>query len=89
MVYVAKHKVLTYFIQYGGQIEIQISDIFVNFKKSFHDCFQYNLYMLQVSVIINFGYIFTVRISLVMEYFVFHKVFIIMYRLHTRLTHPF
>ena len=40
---------------------------------------------------INFGYIFTVNISLVIEYFIFHKViiFIIMYRLHTRLPHPF
>ena len=33
MIYIAKHKVLTYFIQYYGQFEIQISDIFVNLKK--------------------------------------------------------
>ena len=33
MINIAKHKVLTYFIQYGGQFEIQISDIFVNLKK--------------------------------------------------------
>ena len=33
MIYIAKHKVLTRFIQYGGQSEIQISDIFVNLKK--------------------------------------------------------
>ena len=33
MIYIAKHKVLTYHIQYGGQFEIQISDIFVNLKK--------------------------------------------------------
>ena len=47
--------------------------------------------MLQVSVIINFEYIFTVSISLVMEYFIFLKVniLIIKYRLHTRLPHPF
>ena len=32
-IYIAKHKVLTYFIQYGGPFEIQISDIFVNLKK--------------------------------------------------------
>ena len=33
MIYIAKHKVLTYFFQYGGQFEIQISDIFGNLKK--------------------------------------------------------
>ena len=63
MTYLTKHWVLTYFIQYGGQFEIQISDIFVNRKKSFYDCFQYNLDILQVSVIINFGYTFTVSIT--------------------------
>ena len=65
--------------------------VFSLILKSFYDCFQYNLYMLQVSVTINFGYVFTVSISLVMEYFILHKViiFIITYRLHTRLPHPF
>ena len=33
MIYIAKHKVLTYFIKYGGQFEIQISDIFINLDK--------------------------------------------------------
>ena len=33
MIYVANHKVLTNFIQYGGQFEIQISNIFDNLKK--------------------------------------------------------
>ena len=33
MIHRAKHKVLTYFIQYGGQFEIQISDIFFYLKK--------------------------------------------------------
>ena len=33
MIHIAKHKVLTYFIQYGCQFEIQILDIFVNLKK--------------------------------------------------------
>ena len=46
--------------------------------------------MLKGSVIIKFEDIITVSISLVMEYLIFHKViiFIIMYRLHTMLTHP-
>ena len=33
MIYIAKHKALTYLIQYGYQFEIQIFDIFVNLKK--------------------------------------------------------
>ena len=33
MMYIAKHKVLTFYIQYGGQFEKQILDIFVNLKK--------------------------------------------------------
>ena len=45
----------------GGQnsllMHVPLSYIFINLKKSFYHCFQYNLYMLQVSVIINFGYI--------------------------------
>ena len=30
MINIAKYKVLTYFIQYDGQFELQISDIFVD-----------------------------------------------------------
>ena len=87
MIYLAKHKVLTYFIQYGCQFEIQFSDIFVNRKKvsmivlnSIYMCYKFQ------SLLILDIYIFTVSISLVMGYFIFHKViiFIIMYRLHTR-----
>ena len=63
MTYIAKNKVLTYFIQYDGQFEIQILDIYVNLKKSYHDCFQYDLYILQVSVFINFGYIYIYLLS--------------------------
>ena len=33
MIYIAKYKALTCFIQYNGQFEIQISDISVNLKK--------------------------------------------------------
>ena len=32
VIYIAKHRVLTYFIHYCGQFEIQILDIFVNLK---------------------------------------------------------
>ena len=35
MIYKANDKVLTYFIQYGGQFEIQISEIIVNLIKVF------------------------------------------------------
>ena len=92
MIYIAKHKVLTNFIQYGGQFEILTSDIFVNRKKVSMIVFNtiYICYKFQSLLILDI-YILTVNISLVMEYFIFHKViiFMIMYRLHTRLPHPF
>ena len=88
MIYIAIHKVLTYFFQYGDEFEIQNLDIFVNLKKVSMIVFNtiYICYNFQSLLIF-----FTVSISLVMEYFIFHKViiYIIMLRLHTRLPHPF
>ena len=55
--------------------------IFLLILKSFHDFLRYNLYMLQVSVIINIGDIFTVSISLVMEDFIFSQ----SYHLHNNI----
>ena len=73
MINITKHKVLTNLFRYCGQFEIQTLDIFVNLKKVsmivFNTIYIY-IYMLQVSIIIYFGYIFTVIISLVMEYFI-------------------
>ena len=72
MIYIAKHKVLTFFIQYGGQFEIQISDIFVNLNKVSMIVF-YTIYICYKFQSDIFGHIFTVSIYSVMEYFIFSQ----------------
>ena len=89
-IYIAKHKSQHTLFNMVANLKYKFW-IFSLILKSFHDCFQYKLYMLQVSVIINLGYLLTISISLVIEYFIFHKVTILikMYRPHTKLPHPF
>ena len=58
MIYIAKYKVLTYFIQYDGQFEIKILDIFVNLKQVSMIVFNtiYICYKFQSLLILDINY---------------------------------